>query len=95
MNIEQVLAALTPEIVARFKTAIEIGKWPNGQTVSPEQREICMQAVLAWEHIHLPEQQRTGYINRPSKSQDDSCDSHDHSAQQDNDQHEERPLRLI
>ena len=29
MNIEQMLAALNPEIVERLKTAVEIGKWPN------------------------------------------------------------------
>ena len=30
MNIEQMLAILDPEIVSRLKTAVEIGKWPNG-----------------------------------------------------------------
>lgn len=30
MNIEQMLSVLNPEIVERLKTAVEIGKWPNG-----------------------------------------------------------------
>lgn len=94
MNIEQILAALTPEIVARFKTAIEIGKWPNGQAVSPEQRETCMQAVVAWEHQHLPEEQRTGYIDRGSKKKDESCASHNPASSQDQPD-EERPVRLV
>lgn len=88
MNVEQILAALTPEIVVRFKTAIEIGKWPNGQLLTPEQREICMQAVLAWEFKHLAEQERTGYIHRPKKD-DEACESHESDA------HAEKPLRLI
>ena len=49
MNIEQMLAILNPEIVERLKTAVEIGKWPNGIALTKEQREICMQAVYAWE----------------------------------------------
>ncbi len=30
MNIEQMLSVLNPEIGRRLKTAVEIGKWPNG-----------------------------------------------------------------
>ena len=49
MNIEQMLAVLNPEIVERLRTAIEIGKWPNGVVLTQEQRHTCMQAVYAWE----------------------------------------------
>ena len=48
MNIEQMLAVLNPEIVERLKTAVEIGKWPNGIALTKEQRENRMQAVYAW-----------------------------------------------
>ena len=76
MNIEQMLAVLDPEIVARLKTAIEIGKWPNGVALSPEQRKTCMQAVYAWEIKNLPETERSGYIDRGTKEEDEHCDSH-------------------
>lgn len=76
MNIEQMLKSLNPEIVEKLKTAVEIGKWANGVLLTQEQREICMQAVMVWEHKHLPEEQRTGYIDRGSKKQDEQCDSH-------------------
>ena len=95
MNVEQLLAALTPEIVARFRTAIEIGKWPDGRVLTPEQRETCMQAVVAWEFKHLPEEQRTGYIDRGTKKKDETCDSHTHDDTEGHDPHEERPLRLM
>ena len=55
MNIEQMLSVLNPEIVERLKTAVEIGKWPNGVALTKEQRETCMQAVIAWELKNLPE----------------------------------------
>ncbi len=76
MNIEQMLAALNPEIVARLKTAVEIGKWPNGIALTKEQRQTCMQAVYAWEIQNLPEEQRSGYIDRGTKEEDEHCDSH-------------------
>lgn len=95
MNTEDILATMTPELVARFRTAIEIGKWPDGRVLTAEQRATCMQAVLVWEHAHLPEDQRTGYIDRGSKKKDEACDSapagHDHS----HDPYEEKPLRLV
>jgi uncharacterized protein YeaC (DUF1315 family) len=91
MNIDQILAALTPEIVERFRTAIEIGKWPNGQLVTDEQRATCLQAVVIWEHQHLPEQERTGYIHKGSKKEGDECDSHDHK----HDPDAELPIRFV
>ncbi len=67
MNIEQMLAVLNPEIVERLRTAVEIGKWPNGVALTPEQRQTCMQAVYAWEMKNLPENERSGYIDRGTK----------------------------
>ena len=77
MNIEQMLNTLTPEIVEKLKTAVEIGKWPNGVALTKEQRQTCMQAVLVWEHKHLPEAERTGSIERGTKEEDEHGDSHD------------------
>jgi uncharacterized protein len=91
MNIEQTLAALTPEIVEQFRTAIAIGKWPNGQVLSTAQRETCIQAVVVWEHHHVPEQERTGYIHKETKKEGDECDSHDHTAQA----QAEQPIRFV
>ncbi|MDO5768832.1 MAG: DUF1315 family protein, partial [Psychrobacter sp.] len=53
MDKQTILASLTPEIVDRFRTAIEIGKWPDGRALSDEQRQTCLQAVMVWEHEHL------------------------------------------
>jgi uncharacterized protein len=63
----QLLAQLTPEIVARLRTATELGKWENGDSLTADQREHCLQAVIAWEYKYLPETARTGYIDKGSK----------------------------
>ena len=67
MDKQTILASLTPEVVDKFRMAIELGKWPDGRKLTAEQRETCMQAVMVWEHEHLPPAERTGYIHKPSK----------------------------
>lgn len=76
MNIEKMLAVLDADIVARLRTAVEIGKWPNGVVLTKEQRQTSMQAVIAWEAQNLPENERSGYIDKGHKEEGDECDSH-------------------
>jgi uncharacterized protein YeaC (DUF1315 family) len=47
-----------------LRRALEVGRWPDGRVLDARQREICLDAVLAWETAHLPPEQRTGYIER-------------------------------
>ncbi|MBP6353020.1 MAG: DUF1315 family protein [Acinetobacter sp.] len=90
MNIEKMLAALNPEIVERLKTAVEIGKWPNGIALTKEQRQTCMQAVYAWEMKNLPEEQRSGYIDRGTKEDGEECDDDHHKKES-----EFKPIRFV
>lgn len=83
MDKQAILAALTPQIVDKFRRAIEIGKWENGDKLSDEQRQTCMQAVMVWEHEYLPQDERTGYIHKPIKEDKtvvgEACDiEHEH-----------------
>jgi uncharacterized protein YeaC (DUF1315 family) len=90
LNPEAVLAALTPDIVDRLRTAVEIGKWPNGDRLTTEQRSTSMQAVIIWEMKNLPDNQRTGYIDK-GKKEGEACDTnHVHGSVD-----EEKPLRLV
>lgn len=66
-SLDTMLDLLTPDIYRRFQTAIELRKWPNGQALTPGQLKTCMQAVIAYEAKHLPENERTGYV--PPKAQ--------------------------
>lgn len=83
MDKKTILSSLTPEIVDRFRVAIELGKWPDGRRLTDEQRQTCMQAVMIWEHEHLPPEERVGYIHKPVKEDGTvvgaECDvEHDH-----------------
>lgn len=67
MDKQTILASLTPELVDKFRVAIELGKWADGTKLSAEQRATCMQAVMIWEHEHLAPSERTGFIHKPIK----------------------------
>lgn len=60
---KNIVANLTPNIYQRLKKAVELGKWPDGRLLSEEQKEISLQAVIAYEiKQNLPESERIGYI---------------------------------
>lgn len=61
---EALVATMSPQLHASLKTAVELGRWPSGERLTAEQRAHCLQAIIAWDELHLPEQQRVGYIDR-------------------------------
>lgn len=63
----ELLAQLSPEIYQRLLSAVELGKWENGERLSPEQLEHCMQAIIVWDHRNLPETERVAYIDHSKK----------------------------
>ncbi|HLS99415.1 MAG: DUF1315 family protein [Porticoccaceae bacterium] len=85
MDYQQLLKTLTPDIYENLKRAVELGKWPNGEPLTPEQRETCLQAVIAWDAMHKPEQERVGYIH---------TEKHDHCGEGGDQDHDEpRPIK--
>lgn len=56
------VAGLDRATYENLRRALELGRWPDGRSLEPRQREICMDTVLNWEAVHLPPEQRTGYI---------------------------------
>ena len=66
-NFVEVASTITAEVYESFKLAVEIGKWPDGRKLSLE----CLQAMIAYELKHLPEDQHTGYMGpQACKSKD-------------------------
>lgn len=49
MQVEQLLAAMTPQVYENLRSAVETGKWPDGNPLSLEQKENAMQAVLLYQ----------------------------------------------
>ena len=59
---------LTPSIIERFKTAISIGKWPDGRLVNDEQKEILTQAIIIYDNSYAPVGQRVGDLEESNCS---------------------------
>ncbi|WP_367299114.1 YeaC family protein [Hafnia alvei] len=52
MELDDLLSAMTPEIYQRLATAVELGKWPDGVSLTPEQKENSLQMVMLWQSRH-------------------------------------------
>ncbi|HEY7776571.1 MAG TPA: DUF1315 family protein [Kineobactrum sp.] len=73
MDYQQVIEQMSPQVYQSLRRSVELGKWPDGRTITPEQRASAMQAIIAWGELHLPPEQRIGYIDKGSKA-GSSCD---------------------
>lgn len=49
MDVQDLIAAMTPEIYQRLLRAVELGKWPDGIALTPEQKANSLQAVMLWQ----------------------------------------------
>lgn len=63
-SVDELIDALTPEMVSDLKRAIERGKFPDGRPVSAEQRALMLEAVIRYEDGHLPVTERTGFVDK-------------------------------
>lgn len=61
MDLKQLLDSITPEVYESLKRAIEVGKWPDGRVLMGGQKDLCIQAVIAYDE-RKPIEQRTGYV---------------------------------
>lgn len=49
MNLDDLISSMTPEVYQRLATAVELGKWPDGVALTPEQKENSLQLVMMWQ----------------------------------------------
>ena len=49
MNFDELIQAMTPDIFTTMKTAVELGKWPDGSVMTSEQKEVVIQAILVYD----------------------------------------------
>lgn len=61
-SLDELLDSVTAPIYQRLRTAVELGRWENGERLTVAQLEHCLQLTIAYESRHLETTQRTGYI---------------------------------
>ncbi len=76
MEFAELINNLDADTCDRLRRALELGKWPDGRLLSRDQKELCMQAVIAFDHRHKELKQRVGYIDRGSKAETFSGSDH-------------------
>lgn len=52
MALDEIIAAMTPDVYQRLVIAVETGKWADGVALTPEQKENSLQLVLLWQARH-------------------------------------------
>ncbi len=52
MQYQHFVDNLDAETIAKLQTAVEIGRWENGDKLTDKQRESAMQAVMLWQANH-------------------------------------------
>lgn len=57
MELDEMIAAMTPEVYQRLATAVETGKWADGVALTSEQKENSLQLVMLWQARHNDEPQ--------------------------------------
>ncbi len=52
MELDEMIASMTPEVYQRLVTAVETGKWADGVALTAEQKENSLQLVMLWQARH-------------------------------------------
>ena len=70
MDYRQLIDTMTPATYRSLRRAVELGKWPDGKPLTPAQRGEALQAIIAWGELHLPPNERVGFIDKGHKAGD-------------------------
>ncbi len=79
MQLDAFLEKMNPTIHQALKLALELGKWPDGRPMSTEERDATLQALIVYEHDHLPESERIGFMPGSCKSASPSVEPEEES----------------
>ena len=75
--VNSLISNIDNSIYQELKSALELGRWQSGTVLSASQKDLVLQAIIAYEVRHLPEHERTAYIHKPEH---EACD-HAHESE--------------
>ena len=65
MSFDGMVEQMTPTIYESLKQSMQLRKWSDGRVLTQEQVELCMEAVMRYEHDNnVPEESRIGYLEQ-------------------------------
>ena len=59
-SIEELIELMTEDTYRSVKTAVELSKWEDGNRLTKEQIEHCLQILILYEARYLPEDCQIG-----------------------------------
>jgi uncharacterized protein YeaC (DUF1315 family) len=62
MDLQKIIQSITPEVYQNIKSAVELGKWPNGVKLTKEQQQHSLQILIAYDAANAPYEQRVGFL---------------------------------
>lgn len=75
MNLDELISSMTPEIYKNMKDALELGRWGDGRSMTPEQKEFSIEAMIRYEHlVGISETERVGYVDTTKKKKKNNND---------------------
>jgi uncharacterized protein YeaC (DUF1315 family) len=78
MNLDDLIASMTTEIYKNMKDAVELGRWGDGRTMTSEQKEFSLEAMIRYEHlVGIAETERVGYVDTSKKMNKKKSDDND------------------
>ncbi|MAD45215.1 MAG: hypothetical protein CMI02_15315 [Oceanospirillaceae bacterium] len=78
MTLDELIQSLTPEMYQNLRTAVELGRWPDGRRLEKDQVELCLQAIIYYEKMNdLPADQRVGHMEGSCQSSHNHDDDDD------------------
>ena len=76
MNFDELATNMTPDIYSRLRESVELGRWPTGQALTKEQKNLCLEAIIKYEvRNEVPVEKRTGYISQGCKSSTETIET--------------------
>lgn len=69
MTVDELIKAMTPDVYKKMKSSLELSRWPDGRKMEPEQKPLCMEALIRYEVMaDVPAEERIGYMESACKS---------------------------
>ena len=56
------------KIYEQLVDSLATGRWPDGRSLTADQRAHAMQAVITWGEMHLLPEERVGFIDKGAKA---------------------------
>lgn len=56
------------KIYEQLVNSLATGRWPDGRSLTADQRAHAMRAVITWGEMHLSPEERVGFIDKGAKA---------------------------